>query len=122
MYYGTNGYPQVVNYPYYPVNYSYRQYPPVDTSMFEQSVTVFQKIASESVVVLEKFTEKEFSQSLMAAAQSGNREKVDQLIKSIGTSSPIKTEYTPSGILLTIYGDIQGTECCALTMYLRWGN
>ncbi|MFC4401755.1 hypothetical protein [Gracilibacillus xinjiangensis] len=90
--------------------------------MFQQSAAAFQKIARESITILEKFTEPEFSQSLMTAAQAGNQKEVDRLIKSIGTSTPVEVKYTPTGLLLTIYADAQGTQCCTLSMFLRWGN
>ncbi|UFT99220.1 hypothetical protein KO561_18910 [Radiobacillus kanasensis] len=113
---------QGYHYPQHHGYYQQRPYPEVDVSIFEGSVTAFQKIADESITILEKFTDREFTHKLMTAAQAGNQREVDRLMKSIGTSTPITTQYTPSGILLTIHADAQGTQCCTLTMYLKWGN
>ena len=107
-------------YSQFPINRP--QYPPVDISTFEQSVTSLQKAADEVDTILKKFTEAPFARKLMTAAQTGNQQEVDHLIKSIGTSTPILTKYTPSGILLTIHAQAQTPECCIFTMYLKWGD
>jgi len=114
MYYNPMYYP----YPHYHWN---RQYPSVDTATFLQSVTAFQKISGEAGTILKKLSEQQFAYQLMAAAQAGNQKEVDRLIKSIGTSTPVTTKYTPDGVLLTIHADADGSQCCTLTMYLRWG-
>ncbi|MRH43570.1 hypothetical protein GH741_12855 [Aquibacillus halophilus] len=124
MYYNPNCYPHPQHqglYPQYQGYYQERQYPPVDIDIFQQSVTAFQKIANESIIILEKFNDHEFTYKLLKAAQHGNQSEVDRLIKSIGTTAPITTEYNPTGILLTIHADAQGAQCCTLTMYLKWG-
>jgi hypothetical protein len=113
------------NYPYqqHPSCYPYfRQYPPVDPTIFSSSVTAFQKIANEASVILKKFGEPPFAHQLMTAAQKGDQNEVDRLMKSIGTGTPITTKFTPSGLLLTIHAKVQQTECCTLSMFLRWGN
>ncbi|PLT32109.1 hypothetical protein [Bacillus sp. V5-8f] len=111
---------------YYQKPYShlpiYRQYPPVDTSTFEQSVAAFQKTVVEAGSILKKFAEPQFANRLMSAAQQGNQQEVDRLIKSIGTSTPVTTQYTPSGVLLTIHAQALGSQCCTLTMFLKWGK
>lgn len=58
----------------------------------------------------------------MSAAQKGNHREIDRLIKSVGTNTPITTQYTPTGILLTIHTKAQGSQCYALTMPLKWGG
>jgi len=108
-------------YYHYPQYYWNRQYPPVDTAIFLKSVTAFQKISKEAGTILEKFSEQQFAYQLMDAAQAGNQGEVDRLIKSIGNSTPVTTQYTPDGLLLTIHADADGSKCCTLTMYLRWG-
>ncbi|MEW9673460.1 hypothetical protein [Ammoniphilus sp. 3BR4] len=107
---------------YYPFpHYDWsRQYPPVDTATFHHSVVAFQKIANESATILSKLAQSPFAHQLMSAAQAGNQREVDRLIKSIGTATPVTTSYTPDGVLLTIHADTQGSQCCRLTMYLRW--
>ncbi|KAB8126205.1 hypothetical protein F9U64_20385 [Gracilibacillus oryzae] len=123
MYYVTHPYPcnhyPMGHYFNHPAYHPFRQYPEVDTSIFEQSVVSFKEMNKQSAVILDKFAEHEYAQRLMKAAQSGNQSEVDNLIKSIGVSPSIKTKYTPSGILLTISED---NPCCVLTMFLRWGN
>ncbi|WP_026692314.1 hypothetical protein [Peribacillus kribbensis] len=106
-------------YPQFPVH---RQYPAVDVSTFGYSVTAFQKTVNEASNILKRFADPHFASSLMAAAQAGNQTEVDRLIKSIGVSTPVTAKYTPSGILLTIHAEAQGTQCCTLTMYLKWGK
>lgn len=117
MYYHPNYYP----YPLYGM-YRHPQYPPVDISTLSHSVKAFQKITIESSKILKKLGEPEFARRLMTAAQIGNQKEVDRLIKSIGNGTPITTTFTPSGLLLTIHAQAQGTECCTLTMFLKWGN
>ena len=106
-------------YSQFPIN---RQYPPVEVSTFEYSVTAFQKTVAEASTILRKFSERPFASRLMSAAQTGNQQEVDRLIKSIGITTPVTTQYTPSGILLTIHTQAEGSQCCTLTMYLRWGR
>lgn len=111
-------------YPYSQIRINRQQplYPPVDISIFEHSVTSFQKIINEASIILKKFADPQFAFRLMTLAQAGKQLEVDRLIKSIGTSTPVTTQYTPTGILLTIHAQAQGSQCCTLTMYLRWGN
>lgn len=101
---------------------TYRQYPPIDTSTFEHSITAFQKTVVEASTILRKLADRPFAHRLMLAAQKGNQQEVDGLIKSIGISTPVKTKYTPDGVLLTIHALAQGSQCCTLTMFLKWGN
>lgn len=107
--------------PYFqtPIN---RNYPPVDISTFEQSVTDFQKTVVEASTILKKFTNPQFARMLMSAAQSGNKQEVNRLIKSIGTTAPITIRYTPTGLWLTIHSQTPGIQCCELTMFLKWGR
>ncbi|MGE1198466.1 hypothetical protein ACQJ18_27680 [Priestia megaterium] len=98
------------------------QYPSVDTAIFGHSVSSLQKLALESSTLLKMFADPSFSHSLMTAAQAGNKMKVDSLIKSIGISTPVTVEYNPDGILLTMHAQAQGSQCCTLTMFLKWGE
>ncbi|MGK0701536.1 hypothetical protein CHN50_15625 [Priestia aryabhattai] len=98
------------------------QSPPVDTSIFSHSVNSLQKIVLESSVLLKKLADPKFSQTLMTAAQAGNHKQVDNLIKSIGISTPITTKYNPDGLLLIMPAQSEGKECCALSMFLKWGE
>jgi hypothetical protein len=106
-------------YSQFPINI---EYPPVDISTFEHSVTAFQNTIAEANTILKKFAEPQFAKRIMSAAQTGNKQEIDRLIKSVGTNSPVTTQYTPSGILLTIHAQAQDSQCCTLTMYLKWRN
>ncbi|PLR79567.1 hypothetical protein CVD25_19080 [Bacillus canaveralius] len=110
------------SYPQNQMNRQQYEYPPVDVSTFTHSVTAFQKIANEASAILQKLADRRFAHSLMAAAQVGNQSEVDRLIKSIGTTTPVTTTYTPTGVLLTIHAQAQGSQCCTLTMFLKWGQ
>ncbi|WP_123041802.1 hypothetical protein [Cohnella candidum] len=108
-------------YPYYlyPID---RPYPTVDISMFQQSVTAYQQTLREAGTILNKLAEPQFARLLMSAAQAGNRKEVDRIIRTIGTRTPIETQYTPTGLSLTLHAQPADLSCCTLTMYLRWGR
>ncbi|KIL51806.1 hypothetical protein [Jeotgalibacillus soli] len=108
--------------PYYQFPINRQQYPPVDVTTFEHSVKAFQVTVVEAGTLLKKFAEPQFAHRIMSAAQTGNHKEVDSLIKSIGISTPVTAKYTPDGIFLTIHAEAQGSQCCTLTMYLRWGK
>jgi hypothetical protein len=118
MYYQNYYYQQ----PYYYDARAKPSYPPVDVSVFSHSVTALQKIALEAGNVLDKFADRKFSHSLLSAAQIGNQQEVDRLIKSIGSPLPITATYTPTGLLIKIHAQPQDAQCCTLTMYLKWGK
>jgi hypothetical protein len=109
-------------YPHRHIPSKQREYPDVNIDIFEKSVSVFQKIARESTSILQRFADRRFARELMNAAQSGNQKEVDRLIKSVGITTPVTAKYTPSGIQLIIHAEAEGTQCCTLTMFLKWGN
>jgi len=117
-----NPYPHHYFYPSFPPTYSHRQYPEVDDTTFLQSIETFQKISKDASVILNRLSKREFADQLMRAAQQGNKQEVNRLMNSIGISSPITTKYTPTGLELTIRSNVQGSQCCTLTMYLQWGK
>lgn len=99
-----------------------REYPPVDTHIFGQSVVAFQKLMRDGSIVLNKLAEPHFAHQLMTAAQAGHQHEVDRLMKSIGVGSLIiTTKYTPTGVVFTLDPNVPGTPCCTLTMALQWG-
>ncbi|CAM3558988.1 hypothetical protein [Marinicrinis lubricantis] len=102
--------------------YTAREYPPVDTQQFTQSVTSFRKLMRDGSLILSKLSEANFAYQLMAAAQAGNQHEVDRLIATIGTESKITSKYTPSAIHFTIDPNVEGTPCCTLSMLLKWGQ
>ncbi|MBY0098824.1 hypothetical protein [Mesobacillus maritimus] len=117
-----NPYPHQYFYQSFPTPYIYRQYPEVDDTIFHKSVMAFQTITKESSTILQKLSDRSFAHKLMTAAQKGNQHEVDGLMKSIGINTPITTKYTPSGLELRIHADVEGSQCCTLTMFLKWGN
>ncbi|MCM3585308.1 hypothetical protein M3182_06065 [Mesobacillus maritimus] len=108
-------------YPPYPQPH-YRQYPDVDDTVFIQSVESFQGIAKDAITILNRLSNRKFAHQLMTLAQQGKQQEVDQLMKSIGVNAPIKTSFTPSGLKIEIDALSQGSPCCNLSMYLKWGD
>ncbi|MBB3110687.1 hypothetical protein FHS18_002754 [Paenibacillus phyllosphaerae] len=107
-------------YPYYyaqPVHADYRELPPVDTKIFEKSVHSFPRLMQDGTKLLQKLGEPAFAYQLMVASQASQQDKVNAMLHTVGTSQPIKTHYTPSGVTFTLESD-----GCALHMALRWGD
>jgi hypothetical protein len=121
-YHYRHPYPHQYFYPPVPYPYDFRQYPEVDDTIFHQSVEAFQTITKEASVILTRLSNRDFAHKLMSAAQKGNQQEVDRLMKTIGIHTPITTTYTPSGLELKIHADVQGSPCCTLTMFLKWGS
>ncbi|MBU9721463.1 MULTISPECIES: hypothetical protein [Bacillaceae] len=98
-------------------------YPPIETKYFEESLDAYGSLLEHGKIVLESLSSsKEKMSSLMDAAQEGKDEEVDKIIKSTGVPTIVNTSYTPTGVTFTLYADAETvTNCCTLTMYLRWG-
>ncbi len=106
---------------YYPPYAIERQYPEVDATLFEQSAKSMQFLMKEASLVLNKFAvSKDFATKVMNAAQQSNMKEVDQLIKSTGIKSKVKTSFNPDGINMQLSSNIGEAECCHLTIGLRW--
>ncbi|WP_223701502.1 hypothetical protein [Sutcliffiella deserti] len=129
MYY--HQYPQPHYYPkgsylpvypaYYGPNPSFRPYPEVDPTVFTESAVKMQSLMKEASQILQKLSEsKEFASSVMNAAQEGKMEKVEELLKSTGIHSKMEINYTPDGINLKLSSAPGETDCCHLTIALRW--
>lgn len=108
-----------------PYNYFYqqpiRQYPDVDASLFEQSAKSMQILMKEANLVLNKLAEsKPFAKKIMYAAQHSNIKEVEMLIQSTGIKSKVDTSFNPDGINLKLSSKVGSTECCHLTIALRW--
>ncbi|CAG9621006.1 glucose-1-phosphate adenylyltransferase family protein [Sutcliffiella rhizosphaerae] len=115
-----NGY-MPAYYPSYPIVYYQRPYPPVDATFFSESASAMQSLMKEASIILQKLSDsKVFASEVMSAAQEGNKKKVDQLIKSTGVHAGIHVDFTPDGIRLTMSSQAEGTQCCHLTIELRW--
>ncbi|UAL46731.1 hypothetical protein [Sutcliffiella horikoshii] len=118
-------YPRNVYFPVYthgvPRTY-FRVYPEVDPTVFTESAESMQQLMKEASIILQKLSEsKEFASEVMQAAQEGNKEKVSQLLLSTGVHSGVQVDYTPDGINLNMTSEIEGKDCCHLTISLRWG-
>ncbi|NLP52254.1 hypothetical protein [Bacillus sp. RO1] len=118
-------YPRNVYFPVYthtmPRPYM-RVYPEVDPTVFTESAESMQQLMKEASIILKKLSDsKEFASDVMAAAQEGNKEKVSQLLLSTGVHSGVKVDFNPDGINLNMTSEIQGKDCCHLTISLRWG-
>lgn len=116
-YYGTfNRY-----FPYYIASAARHSFSPVDPTLFNQSAIAMQKLFREASIVLNRLADsKTFAFNLMTAAQESKTDEVDRLIKSTGITSNVTTTYNPDGINLVLSSKVGETECCKLTIALRW--
>lgn len=120
-YYPRNTYFPV--YPYLNGTYipKYRSYPTVDPTFFTESAGAMQQLMKEASIILKKLSDsKDFASEVMGAAQEGKMEKVDQLLKSTGVHAGVKADYNPDGINLKLSSTVGETDCCHLTIALRW--
>lgn len=129
MYYYHYPYPLHQQQPPYPGYYYYypitRQYPQVDVNVFTKSIKAYRLLMDQGSVLLDRLGDGDFDVKLMTAAQQGNQNEVDRLIKTIGLKVPVKTKYTPTGVTfdLTTHPDPSSAmSCCTLTILLKWGN
>lgn len=109
----------------YPCRYgadacTYRPYPPVNTSLFMQSIHVYQRLLQSADRMLVRLAQPAFASQLMAAAQAGNKQSVERMLEGIAGNSTVVAKYTPSGISFVL-ADREDASCCTLTMYLKWG-
>lgn len=117
-------------YYYYPVYYypphpypvrAYRQFPDVDAEFLHLAANETKKLMREASIVLDHFADsEEFDKKVMTAAQASNTEEVERLIKSIGITSEIDVSYNPDGLRMEFISNVEDTECCKLTVALRW--
>lgn len=99
-----------------------RVYPPVDPTLFTESAESMQQLMKEASIILEKLSDsKQFASEVMSAAQESNKEKVSQLLASTGVHSSVDVDFTPDGINLHMSSEVEGKDCCHLTITLRWG-
>lgn len=118
-------YPRNVYFPVYthglPRTY-FRVYPEVDPTVFTESAESMQQLMKEASVILQKLSDsKEFASEVMKAAQEGNKEKVSKLLESTGVHSGVEVGFNPDGINLHMTSEVEGKDCCQLTITLRWG-
>jgi hypothetical protein len=108
-----------------PYNYYYqqqgRQFPDVDSTLFEQSAKSMQNLMKEASLVLNKLAiSKPFANKIMYEAQQSNKKEVEKLIKSTGIKSKVETIFNPDGINLKLSSKVGGSDCCHLTIGLKW--
>lgn len=119
MYYYLYHYP---THPPYPV--ILRTYPPVNVKIFESSVQSFRILMAQGSKLLDRLGDSVFAAKIMSAAQQGKKAEVDKLVKSIGLSIPVITNYTPSGVIFvlrTLANQQSPESCCTLTISMKWG-
>jgi hypothetical protein len=119
-----------MNYPtftFLPFNHPFPRspYPKVDTKLFEGSVKSFHILMDQANLLLNRLSDARFAYQIMDVAQQGKKANVERLVKSMGLQVPVKTEYTPSGIIFTLYSPATQTaitSCCALIISMKWGT
>lgn len=111
----TNYYP---NYHWYP---TYRQFPEVDPTLFNESAIEMQKLMNDASIVLKNIAEsKDFAKKVMSAAQESHLQEVDRLIQSTGIKSKVESSFNPDGINMKFSSKVGQTDCCKLTVSLLW--
>ncbi|MFS0672231.1 hypothetical protein [Ornithinibacillus sp. 179-J 7C1 HS] len=110
-------------YPPQPQFLAYRQFPEVDPDLLYDSANETKKLMKEASVVLDRFaSSKGFDKQVMTAAQESNMDEVKRLIKSIGITSDVDVHVNPDGLRLEFVSMVGNTECCRLTVALRWNK
>ncbi|GAE33127.1 hypothetical protein [Halalkalibacter akibai] len=105
-----------VFYQFYPE--SNRQFPPVNISSFQQSLTAYQSLLEQGRAIINGLLgSEERMRRLMDAAQRSADEEVDQIIRETGVTKTVETAYNPTGVTFTLREE----GCCTLMMNLRWG-
>lgn len=106
---------------YCPVYLPIRQYPPVDTKLFNKSAIETKKLMDDAGEVLDKLADsKEFNAEVMYAAQESNMAEVNRLINSIDITSEVEVDFNPDNLRLEFKSRVEDTQCCKLTVALRW--
>lgn len=114
------------NYPFYHSPYCRQQdypFPPVDFTLFEQSLLAYQTLMQHGNIVINYLTSStDIMYQLMYAAQASDFDEVDRIIRASGVPTIVDTSFTPTGVTFTLFADAPGVpRCCTLTMQLRWG-
>ncbi|MCR6097961.1 hypothetical protein HXA31_18900 [Salipaludibacillus agaradhaerens] len=110
-------------YPFY-YRYPVNTYPPVDTTLFQQSLQTYPSLLEKGRDVVQHFTTSSVRmQQLMTAAQAGQDEEVDRIMQEVAGPFDVRTTYTPMSVTFTISINQANAapQCCRLQMYLRWG-
>ncbi|MEW9701126.1 hypothetical protein [Paenibacillus sp. SI8] len=99
-----------------------RDFPPVDTKILTHSVTAFQRLMKDASLLLSKLADPQIAKQIMAAAQTGNQQEVDRIVRSFGCECSVKTSYSPSSVQFEINTQTHEVPCCLLSMSLKWGR
>ncbi|MCG7334461.1 hypothetical protein MHZ95_04090 [Sporosarcina sp. ACRSM] len=96
-------------------------YPPVDTRKFNESAKKYQVLTKQISLFFDKVaTSPQFANELMEAAQLSNSLKVEEMIRSVGITVKIKSQFTPTGMIIEVdNGETEG-NCCRLRVVLPW--
>ncbi|MCU9612378.1 hypothetical protein OEV98_02225 [Caldibacillus lycopersici] len=96
-------------------------FPPVNIQQLDQSARKFQALIKEADLFINKIiSSSSFARELMNAAQLSDKKKVEELIKSVGISIKVSTNFTPTGIHITLDNRDMPGRCCELVIALNW--
>lgn len=96
-------------------------YPPIDATLFHQSAMKIKPLFEEGAKLSDYIaSDKEIAAEIMNAGQTGNQAELDRLVQKAGLKAKVTTKYTPDGIRFEIRDYIGQTNCCVLTMSIRW--
>ncbi|MFD2637957.1 hypothetical protein [Piscibacillus salipiscarius] len=116
-------------YPWYDIYQTYQSgrlpngngYPDVDPTVFKESAEAFRDLLNDASGILQKLSESEdFAHQVMDAAQKNDIDRVRELLESTGIHNNVEVDYNPDGITLIMQANVEGADCCHLTMDLRW--
>lgn len=100
---------------------SVRELPDVDPTKFTESASTFRGLMKDASKVLNRLADsKAFAHDVMSAAQLSNAIKVEELIESTGIDSKVTPTYNPDGLTMVFHEQVEKTDCCKLTLTLRW--
>lgn len=112
--------------PHYPYNNHYhhpkfRQFPPVDPSMFMHSAQKSLPYIHDANKIMTHIKQSEaFSRKLMSAAQESKTAEVEKMIKDLIQTNPDIT-FTPSSLtILFTEKNNNAISCCRMVLNVRW--
>ncbi len=95
--------------------------PNVDVTVFNESAIAFKQLMRDASTVLDRLADhKEFATEVMTAAQGSDTTKVEKLIESTVINSKVEPTFNPDGLTMVFHAKVKDTDCCKLTMALRW--
>ncbi len=99
----------------------YRTYPDVDPTQFKKSAESFQRLMNDASQIFERLAQsEEFAFEVMQAAQVDDVQRVQELVESTGVHGNVDIDYNPDGLTLEMHSQVEGSDCCILTMVIRW--